>query len=179
MNLAEEIDLDSLKFGTILENTARLMKKLNMTSSFLSPQCFCMILFQTTFLIVEIFALCDYSTGTSQFPMSVYVCISAIILQSLLILCIFNWQSHGVKQRLSEIRLYIFNFAITENNFVVIDKQKHPEKYARKIVMSMLDEFKGFDANGYFTLGKDLLSSIFILCISYVFLLIQFRTPIN
>ena len=96
MNLGEEIDLDSLKFGTILENTAHLMKKLNMTSSFLSPQCFYMILFQTAMLIVEMFALCDYSTGTSQFPMSSYVCISASILRALLILCIFNCQSHGV-----------------------------------------------------------------------------------
>ena len=111
--------------------------------------------------------------------MSAYVCISASILLALLILCIFNCQSHGVKQRLNEIRPYIFNFAITENNFVVIDKQKHPEEYARKIVMSMLDEFKGFDASGSFTLGKDLLGYIFMLSISYVLLLIQFRTPMN
>ena len=61
----------------------------------------------------------------------------------------------------------------------MIDEQKHPEEYARKIVMSMLEEFKGFDANGYFTLGKELLGGIIMLCMTYVFVLIQFRTPVN
>ena len=175
MNLAEEIDLDSLKFGTILENTAHLMKKLNMTSSFLSPQCFYMILFWTTMVIVQVFAFIDYSDGISQFSAFTYVSIVTLILLSILILCIFNWQSYDVKQRLSEIRLYIFNFEITETNFVVIDKQKHSEEHSRKIVISMLDEFKGFDANGYFTLGKELLGSIFIQCITFVVILIEFR----
>ena len=130
-------------------------------------------------LTVQIFSLCDYLTGTSQFPKSTYVAIVATILWSTLILCIVNWQSYDVKQRLSEIRFHIFNFAITENNLVVIEKQKHPEEYARNVVMSMIDEFKGFDANGYFTLGKELLGGIIMLCITYVFVLIRFRTPIN
>ena len=178
-NLIEEIDLDSMKFGIILENTANPMKKVKMTSSFLSLQCLFMIFYHTVTLTVHIFYLCDYSTGTSKFPMSAYVLLVAIILLSILSLCILNLQSYDVKQRLNEIRLYIFNFAITENDFVVIDKQKHPEEYARKIVMSMLDEFQGFDANGYFTLGKNLLSSIFIFCLTYIVVLIQFRTPMN
>ena len=179
INLIEEIDLDSMKLVVILENTANLMKKVKMTSSFLSLQCFFMILYHTAMLTVQIFSLCDYLTGTSQFPNSTYVAIVATILWSTLILCIVNWQSYDVKQRLSEIRFHIFNFAITENNLVVIEKQKHPEEYARNVVMSMIDEFKGFDGNGYFTLGKELLGGIIMLCITYVFVLIRFRTPIN
>ena len=174
MNLAGKIDLDSMKFGVILENTANLMKILKMNSSFLSLQCFFMTFLQTFMLIAEVFTLCDYLTGTSSFHPFAYVSIVASILLPLLVLCIFNWQSDDIKQRLSEIRFYISNFAITENNFVVIEKQKHPEKYARKIVMSMLDEFKGFDACGYFTLGKDFLGCIIMLCISYVLILIDF-----
>ena len=172
LNLIEEIDLDSMKFGIILENTANLMKKLKMT--FLSLQCFFMILYQTVVLTVEIFNLCDYSTGTFSFPPIVYVTLVGMILLSFLILCIFNWQSYDVKQRLGEIRFYISNFAITEHNFVVIDKQKHTEEYAKRIVISILDEFKGFDANGYFTLGKELLGCIIMFCLSYVVLLIEF-----
>ena len=175
MNLVEEIDLDAKKFGIILENTANLMKKVNMISSFLSPQCFYKILIDTTMMTVQVFTFIDYSDGTSQFSAFSYVSIVALILLSILILCIFNWQSYDVKQRLSEIRLYIFNFEITETNFVVIDKQKYSEEHSRKIVVSMIDEFKGFDANGYFTLGKDLLGSIFILCITFVVILIEFR----
>ena len=133
----------------------------------------------TEVLTLEIYFLCDYLTGKSQFPILLYVCIAAVVLQSLLILCIFNWQSYDVMQRLSEIRFYISIFAIKENNIVVIDEQKHPEEYARKIVMSMLEEFKGFDANGYFTLGKELLGGIIMLCMTYVFILIQFKTPVN
>ena len=176
IHLIREIDLDSMTFGTILENTANLMKKVNMISSFLSLQCFYLILFHTIMIIVQVFTFVDYySDGTSQFPPISYVPIGALILQSILILCIFNWQSYDVKQRFSEIRLYIFNFEITENNFVVIDKQKYAEEHSRKIVMSMLDEFKGFEANGYFILGKGLLGTIFIQCITFVVILIEFR----
>ena len=38
---------------------------------------------------------------------------------------------------------------------------EHDEEYARKIVIEMLDEFDGFDANGFFTLGKPFLVSVF------------------
>ena len=172
INLIKQIDLDSMTIGTILENTANLMKKVNMISSFVSPPCFYLILYYTVMLIVQAFSLFDYSDGTSPI---IYVSLGAIILQSILILCILNWQSYDVKQRLSEIRLYIFNIEITENNFLVIEKQNHTEKHSKKIVMSMLDEFKGFDANGYFVLGKGLLGTIFIQCISLAVILIQFR----
>jgi hypothetical protein len=91
-------------------------------------------------IIFQVFTLVDYySDGTSDFSPIFYVSIGAMILQSILILCILNWQSYDVKQRLSEIRLYIFNFEITENSFVVTDKQKHTEDHSRKIVMNMLD----------------------------------------
>merc|ERR1740129_2137804 len=136
-----------------------------------------MILFETEVLILMIYLLCEYLTATSQFPIFFYVCIAALVLQSLLILCILNWQSYDVMQRLSEIRFYISIFAIKENNIVVIDEQKHPKEYARKIVMSMLEEFKGFDANGYFTLGKELLGGNIMLCMTYVFVLIQQKHP--
>jgi hypothetical protein len=133
-----------------------------------------MIIYHTVTLTIHIFYLCDYSTGTSEFPMSAYVLLVAVNLFSILSLCILNLQSYDVKQRLSEIRFYISNFAITENNFVVIEKQTHTEEYAKPIVVSMLDEFKGFDANGYFTLGKELLGCIIMFCLSYVVLLIEF-----
>ena len=127
-------------------------------------------------IIFQVFTLVDYySDGTSDFSPIFYVSIGAMILQSILILCILNWQSYDVKQRLSEIRLYIFNFEITENSFVVTDKQKHTEDHSRKIVMNMLDDFKGFDANGYFILGKGLLGTIFMQCITFAVILIEFR----
>ena len=174
MNLIREIDPDSMTFGTILENTANLMKKVNLISSFLSPQCFFLVCYHTYMIIIHVFNIFDYySDGT--FSPIIYVHFGAHILHSILILCIYNWQSYDVKQRLSEIRLYIFNFEITENSFVVIDKQKHTEEHSRKIVMSMLDEFKGFDAYGYFILGKGLLATIFMQCITYVLILFEFR----
>ena len=97
MNLAGKIDLDTMKFGVILENTANLMKILKMNSSFLSLQCFFMTLHPTIMLIAQVFTLCDYLTGTSSFPPSAYVAIVALILWSTLILCLLNLQSHDVK----------------------------------------------------------------------------------
>ena len=176
INLIKEIDMDSMTFGTILENTGNLMKKVNMISSFFSLQCFYLVLFHTIMIILAVFTFVDYySDGTSEFSPISYVSIGARILHSILILCIFNWQSYDVKQRLSEIRLYIFNYEITENSFVATDKQKHIEDRSRKIVMNMLDEFKGFDANGYFILGKGLLGTIFMQCITFAVILIEFR----
>ena len=53
---------------------------------------------------------------------------------------------------------------------------EHDEEYARKIVIEMLDEFHGFDANGFFYLGKTFLFSFFkTTVISYGLLLTEFH----
>ena len=102
MNLIREIDPDSMTFGTILENTANLMRKVNLISSFLSPQCFHLVLYHIIMIIVLVFFFIDFHLdGTSQFSPTLYVFIGAMISNSILILCIFNWQSYDVKQRLS------------------------------------------------------------------------------
>ena len=44
----------------------------------------------------------------------------------------------------------------------------------RFYLIKKLDEFQGFDANGYLTLGKPLLVSIIYNCINYIAILFTF-----
>ena len=63
---------------------------------------------------------------------------------------------------------------------VEINGKWHPEAYARFHLINMMSEFQGFDAYGFTSLGKPLLSSILANFMAYLIILIQFKvsTPV-
>ena len=68
----------------------------------------------------------------------------------------------------------IYNYFVIRR--VEINGNEYPEEDARRIVLKMLDEFNGFDANGFFTLGKPFLVNVFAtVVISYALLLTEFH----
>ena len=77
---------------------------------------------------------------------------------------------------LSEIKQKIRDLVTCKDTLVEINGMEHEEEYARKIIIEMLDEFHGFDANGFFTLGKPFLVNVFAtVVISYALLLTEFH----
>ena len=90
-----------------------------------------------------------------------------------LVLWILNVQSEEVQQSLKDLKEHIQNSVVDETNSVAINGTQHNEKFARKIVIKMLDEFNGFDVIGFFNLGKPLLLSIAIKVMEFVFVLIS------
>ena len=68
---------------------------------------------------------------------------------------------------LKDIKEKIRDLVTSKESLVEINGMEHDEEYSRKIVIEMLDEYHGFDANGFFTLGKPFLVTIFaaaVLC---------------
>ena len=94
-------------------------------------------------------------------------------------LWIMNVQSEELQQSLKDLKENIQNSEIGNTNFVEINGKKHNEKYAREIVIKMLEEFNGFDAIGFFNLGKPLLLSIAIKAMEIVFVLISLNLSLK
>ena len=77
---------------------------------------------------------------------------------------------------LKDIKEKIRDLVTSKDSLVEINGMEHDEEYSRKIVIEMLDEFRGFDANGFFTLGKPFLVNVFAtVVISYALLLTEFH----
>ena len=103
----------------------------------------------------------------------ILVCFEGFVLWTL------NVGSENIKEGLQGIKHHIWSLNVSSENFLTINENNLSEAQAQNRLISLLDEFKGFDANGYATLGKPLLSSIFANFITYVIILIQFRISVN
>ena len=64
---------------------------------------------------------------------------------------------------------------MTESS-MILDGQRMSMDHAKGIVINQLQQFEGFDGNGYFVLGKPLLTGIVANMLTYVIILIQFKT---
>ena len=73
---------------------------------------------------------------------------------------------------LKDLKEKIRDLVTSKDSLVEINGMEHDEEYSRKIVIEMLDEFRGFDANGFFTLAKPFLVNVCTTAtISYALLL--------
>ena len=68
---------------------------------------------------------------------------------------------------------------IQDNHMACIDNEIHPAMYVRELLAKKLESFNGFDAGGFCKLNKSILSSITANFITYVIVLIQFKTSEN
>ena len=170
----QEIWLDCRSKKKVFESTVELMKGLKITSKFLSWFCFYLtVLFISLFIFhVYFFVVLLMSSNFKDIVMDIISVISHIVAPALG-LWIMNVQSEELQQSLKDLKENIQNSEIGNTNFVEINGKKHNEKYAREIVIKMLEEFNGFDAIGFFNLGKPLLLSIAIKAMEIVFVLIS------
>ena len=170
----QEIWLDCRSKKKVFESTVELMKGLKITSKFLSWFCFYLTVLFISILIFHVYLFVDYLMSHS-FKDIIMPLVSDIgnIVAPTLVLWILNSQSEELQQSLKDLKENIQNSEVDPTNLVEINGAKHDEKYARKIVVKMLDEFNGFDAIGFFNLGKPLLLSIAIKAMEIVFVLIS------
>ena len=179
MKSVEEICLDSNPNMKVLKNTVDLMKRLKIISKFLSWYSFyltMLFIFKLIFHVYLLFELLATSSTTDWTDIIADIC---SIVAPALGLWIINVQSEEVQQSLQDLKENIQNSEVNKTNYVEINGNKHNEKYAREIVIKMLDEFNGFDAIGFFNLGKDLLMSIVIKIMEIVFVLISLRFSVK
>ena len=83
--------------------------------------------------------------------------------------------SQIIKDAIDDIKKDIIDLDINENLVCVFDGKVTKMKQVRKRLVNGLDGFKGFHGNGYFTLGKELLTSIVANFVTYLIILVQFK----
>ena len=92
-------------------------------------------------------------------------------------LWILNGQSEEIKLGMLNLKDTLGGL-IVSNGVIEIDGRFQSEAYARGYLINKVAEFQGLDANGYVTLGKPLLTSIFASFITYLIILVQFEISI-
>ena len=91
-----------------------------------------------------------------------------------LLLWIFNGQSEDIKKSINDIQEILSNLEVS-NGIIQIYGKYHAEDYARTVIINKMEKFQGFEASGFVTLGKPLLSSMFGNFITYLIILMQFK----
>ena len=178
-NLLIDFKMDGKSSAEVLRFASKIIKSVRMISSFFSVQCFTYIAMALIFMISNAYLLLDYalSSRTSEY----WFVQATFFLGSLcpaLVLWILNKQSEDIKQDLEKLKEDIRNISVIDD-FVEINGNFHLESYARQNLIDTLSEFQGFDACGFVTLGKPLLSSIFANFITYLIILIQFKISVD
>ena len=178
-NLLIDFKMDGKSSAEVLRFASKIIKSVRMTSSFFSDQCFTFIAMALILMISNAYLLLDYALSSKT---SEYWFVQATFffgsLCSALVLWILNKQSEDIKQDLVKLKEDIRNIRVTDD-FVEINGNFHLESYARRNLIETLSEFQGFDACGFATLGKPLLSSIFANFITYLIILIQFKISVD
>ena len=173
----EEIFLERSTTKVTLKNTVRFIKRTKRTSKLLSPLYFHLSLCAFYPLTFHIYQLIAFVLSQKPHHVLLYVgFIIEILGPGLVGLWIHNRQSEDLKQHFKEIKEKIRFLVTCKDSLVEINGMEHDEEYARKIVIEMLDEFQGFDANGCFTLGNSFFFTVFATAaISYGLLLLEFH----
>ena len=95
------------------------------------------------------------------------------IFPLLTIIAIF---SQCIKDSIDDIKNTILDIEINEFHQVcILDGKLSHIEHAKERLISGLDAFQGFHGDGYFTLGKELLTSIVANFVTYLIILVQFK----
>ena len=164
---------------TVLENTVKMLKTVRMSSTVLSSLSLILTLNALILLICDTYLFMDYALSSANQFESI-LCTQNIsgALSAILTLWILNGQSEEIKQIISKLKDTLGDLVVSDGT-IQMDGRFHSESYARGHLINKLAEFQGFDAYGYATLGKPLLTSVFSNFITYLIILIQFKISID
>ena len=173
--IMKSVDFNEMTGRIVLENARKMLKTVTMSSDVISSQSLILVLNMLIILICQSYLFMDYALDPTNLFES-FQCAHNIFgaLASSVALWILNAQSEEIKQSVSKLKNTLGDLEISDG-IIQIDGRFHSEAYARGHLINKLAEFQGLDANGYVTLGKPLLTSIFATYITYLIILIQFK----
>ena len=157
---SEEVFLGRTRTDFMLKNTVQFIKRAKRTSKLLSSIYFHQISIGILAISFQIY-LMDFKMGSFPHNFFIYVGMVVSILGIGFKLILLNIQSEDLKEIFKDIKQEIQCLTTCKDSIVEINGKKHDETYARKLVIAMLDGFRGFDANGYFILGKPFIVTFF------------------
>ena len=173
--IMKSVDFNEMPSRIVLENASKLLKTVTMSSDAISSQSLILVLIMLIILTCQSYLFMDHALDSAN-KFEAFQCAHNIFgaLASSVALWILNAQSEEIKQSVSKLKNTVGDLEISDG-MIQIDGRFHSEAYARGNLANKMAEFQGFDANGYATLGKPLLTSVFATYITYLIILIQFK----
>ena len=163
----------------ILQECKKIHVGLQMFASTISKLIFCLFVIILIFGIIEAYLMIaffisqDDFTLANIFLMLGYACFGCLYLFFAYNYCNF---SQCIKDSVDGIKNTILDFEINEYHQVcIIDGKVTNIEHAKNRIISGLNAFQGFHGDGYFILGKELLTSIVANFVTYLIILVQFK----
>ena len=156
----------------------RLQKGLQMFTETISPSIFWLFVSNLIMAVVEIYLLVAFFISQDELTLPIillmigYGILGGLFLYLAERYCNF---SQRIKDSIQGIKNDILDLDINEDQVCIIDGNVRKLKHVKKRIVSGLDGFQGFHGNGYFTLGKELLTSIVANFVTYLIILVQFK----
>ena len=100
----------------------------------------------------------------------------SFILFQIMYLGYCNMVSQYVMDELEKLTDILQLLPISETQITFLGQDKYQSAYLRNLIVFKFQSFKGYDAAGFFKLGKPLLVGIFANFITYLIVLIQFNS---
>ena len=97
-------------------------------------------------------------------------------LFQIMFLCYCNMVSQYVMDELEKLTDILQLLPISESQITFLGQDKYQSVYLRNLIVFKFQSFKGYDAAGFFKLGKPLLVGIFANFITYLIVLVQFNS---
>ena len=101
------------------------------------------------------------------------------VFQFAYIVWILNHDSEHLYLQVQSLKNALEEIYIEDHEFIFFHGQLRDARFAKQLIINQLQDFKGFDGLGYFTLGKPLLTSITANILTYLIVLIQFKLSEN
>ena len=178
LTLKAKLQLESEVPINNFQECIRLQKGLQMLTETISPSVFWLFVMNLIMAVVEIYLLVAFFISQDELTLSIillmigYGILGGLFLWLAERYCNF---SQRIKDSIQGIKNDILDLDINEDQVCIIDGNVRKLKHVKKRIVSGLDGFQGFHGNGYFTLGKELLTSIVANFVTYLIILVQFK----
>ena len=162
----------------IFQECKQLHNGLQMFTETISPSIFWLFVMNLIMAVVEVYLLVAFFISQDEFGLSIillmigYGSFGGLFIFLAERYCNF---SQIIKDSIDGIKNDILDLDINEDQVCIIDGNVRKLKHVKKRIVSGLDGFQGFHGNGYFTLGKELLTSIVANFVTYLIILVQFK----
>ena len=158
---------------------SKLYCGLKMTSQIFSQQLGVILCFCLGALIFIFYRFLAFFIGNYHFSFSLTIFVigfGGISLFMIYFLLFDIIVSQYVIDEVKYLTVVLESLPVQENQMVFINNENYPAMYVRNLMVKKLESFVGFDAGGFVTLNKGLISGITANFITYLIVLIQFKT---
>ena len=178
LTFKEKVHFEDKIPSNLLQECKRLLYGLQMFTDTISQCIFWLFMMILIIAIVEIYLMVTFFISQDEFTLPIillmigYGAFGGLFIFLAERYCNF---SQIIKDSIDGIKNDILDLDINEDQVCIIDGNVRKLKHVKKRIVSGLDAFQGFHGNGYFTLGKELLTSIVANFVTYLIILVQFK----